>query len=158
MTTHSEDRQILLQGRDGSAFQAAVTHAEQKGTHTVVVTTSEENLPRLRDYAFPILELVAKQHGISLDGIRYFERGRDGAAFAVNTKNVALSVASASTYPQSPRRGTWCDESEVQKRLGNVRLPQVNTALDLRQSVPTPKQNTLKSGSRTQRPRYPRPH
>ena len=88
---HSEDRQILLRGMDGALFQAAVTHVEKKGKHTVVVSTQDENLPRLQDAAFLILDLVARQYGISLESIRYFERCRDGAVLAVGHQNVAAA-------------------------------------------------------------------
>ena len=85
----------------------------------------------------PILELVASQHGISLECIRYFERGRDGAVFALNTKNAAASAlaVAATGAPLALRRGTWCDEADLTKRLGNVRLPEINSTVELRQAV-----------------------
>ncbi len=164
MPIHSEDRQILIRGRDGVLFPAAVTHREKKGAHLIVVTTTEEHLPRLRDNAPAILELVARQHSVSFDRLRYFERGREGAVFEVNTSNVALSAArsaatsATSSAPQRLRRGVWCDETNLKKRLGKVRLPEINPALNLAQAVQGPGQKAAKPAVRAQRPRLPQPH
>lgn len=162
MAIHSEDRQILIHGKDGVLFQASVTHVEKKGKHLVVLATADEHLPRLRDNAPGLLSLLTRQHGTSLDRLRYFERGRDGAIFEVNTRNVALSAALGNqASAQTVRRGVWRDEKMLMKRLGNVRLPQVNPTLSMTPAVnvkaEAPQQKVTKPAVRTQHPRYPRP-
>ena len=152
----------MIRGKDGVLFHAAVTHREKKGVHLVVLTSSTEHLARLRDNAPAIVGLLAQQHGVSGESIRDFARCQEGAIFEVNTR---IAAPLAAGTPATARRGRWCDEAKLKKRLGKVRLPEINQALTMTQHalqmtqvVATSAQKAAKATTRVLRPHYPRPH
>jgi len=168
LVIHSNNRQLVVRGTEGSCFQAALTHVEVEGKHIVVVTVSDENRPRLERNASQLTQLLRQKYKVENAHLVYFERGQNGAAAQVDPSALSLKQSTRHGKKAEKRSGKPLDDYELRQQLRGASLPSVATSPWLSRIVARTKQNTkavlrgtkrFVSGysQRSHRPRPPRP-
>ena len=170
MIIHSNNRQIVIRGADGIGFQAALSHVEGEGKHSVVITTTEAHRERLRQQATLIARLLCQQHRVKPAQLTYFEGGQRGEVFQVELTSRTPKRGKEPQGEETARPETKVQIKEIKKQMGSVSLPKVTSsaalaeiAAQITQEARQTVQESFTQGanrtepSRTQRPRYSRP-
>jgi hypothetical protein len=105
-----------------------MSHVEEHGKHTFVVTTDQDNMPRLQALRGDISSKLKTDHGIKANSdLAYVERHpNNGPFYQVNLDNLG-PVPGVHGEPEHQKdRGRWLGEDQVRERLGNARMPEMS--------------------------------
>lgn len=169
MTVHSNNRQIVVRSASGEGFEAALSHVEQQGKHTVVIATTAKHQARLEEHAGLFARLLCRQHHVTPAQLTYFERSENGTLSQVELVSPVPTNAAQKERTVSPGKRVAASEATVEKKLGVADMPVVvpmviltKIAVQMTREMGHAAQNIAKrmlgqERPRTQRPRYQRP-
>lgn len=133
MPVHRDNQEVNIMDGNGEPFPARVSHSEEQGKHTFVITADEENMPRLESLRGDISNKIKEDHGIKNNAdLSYVERHPNvDRLYEVNLDNQGPGPGKYGEPEHLKDRGQWVSQEKVQEQLGNTEVPKMEQQNDV---------------------------